>query len=871
MAAGSFCKFAFVVIVMFLLIPAATCAQRLPQDVVPNHYKLFLDPNISGRSFSGEETIDLHVLKPASVITLNSLDLEIVSAEISFAGHAQTAKIEYDRPAEMARFELGQAVPAGNATLHLKFSGKLTEGLRGLYLSKSPRRMYAVTQFEGTYARMMFPCFDEPSFKATFDLSVAADSGDTAISNGRIISDEPLPGTQRHEISFSTSPRMSTYLVALGIGDWQCLQQNAGDVPVRVCAVPEKKQAGKFALEAAVHSIDFYNQWYGIKYPFGKLDMLAIPDYEWGGMENTAAIFYRESSLLMDPSEASLFSKQGHAGTIAHEIAHQWFGDLVTAAWWDDIWLNEGFATWMQSKPVEAWHPEWKLEEGAAASAQQIISLDSLPSARAIHGDPRTSAEIKEMFDGITYEKGAAVLRMLEAYVGPEVFRKGVNQYLNEHANGNASSQDFWRAMAQVSGKPVDKIMPTFVLQPGVPLVSLSGACRDGKTALLAGQQRFLIAPAGSVSTPNSEKWQIPICLKVEGNGGACYLMEQKQQDLAVNGCPDWYFANREAKGYYRVYYSDVRNLTKVSDAAEKELNAPERIALVEDTWAMSRAGKYSIGTFMYVAEALRSEHERRIVGMLAGHLETAETLVPKQSKQKYDTFIRTQFATLSKELGWESRAGEPEENAAMRATLLPALGGAGDRSAIAAANAIVRQFLKQPGSTDPTTTGSAFVVAAENGDSQLYDTLSAALQKATSTSEHLTYLFALTAFRQPELAARTLQLVQVGEVRQQDYPSFFASLLSNPASRPATWAYLKSHWEDLQEKVTSFGGRGAVSALGTFCTAPEKQDVKHFFANHHAPGAEKALQQSLEAMDSCIEFRQLQQTSMEKWLSQQP
>src|SRR6476646_9315379 len=501
-----------------LLLTIATFglhAQRLPATVVPSNYKLSLDPDIAGQKFSGEETITVRVQQPLREIVLNSLGLEISLAEAAVADETLPAQVAYDEPNELARLTFARPVPEGAIGLHLKFSGKLTAGLRGLYLSKSARRQYAVTQFEGTYARMMFPGFDEPGFKATFDLSVIADKGDTAISNGHIVKDEPLPGSARHKITFSTSPRMSTYLVALAVGDWQCLERTVDGTPIRVCAEPDKKQYGQFALEAAAQSVHFYNQWYGIKYPFEKLDMLAIPDYEWGGMENTASIFYRDTALLMDEKTASVFSKREHAAVVAHEIAHQWFGDLVTPAWWDDIWLNEGFASWMERKPIMAWHPEWRLEEDEAASAQRVIGLDSLSSARAIHGDPRTSAEIKEMFDGITYAKGAAVLNMLEAYVGPDVFRKGVNAYLQAHANGNATSADFWQAMAKVSGKPVDKIMPTFVMQPGVPLVTVAGSCAGGKQTLELSQQRFLL---GASSAKQDQPWSIPVCTKAAQN-----------------------------------------------------------------------------------------------------------------------------------------------------------------------------------------------------------------------------------------------------------------------------------------------------------------------------------------------------------------
>jgi aminopeptidase N/puromycin-sensitive aminopeptidase len=862
--------FLIALLLALALFPFAQAqAQRLPTTVVPDHYTLSLDPSISGRTFAGEETISVRLSQPVSEVVLNSVDLDITQAEVIANGRTQTAKVIYDKPDEMVRLALTSSVPAGQAELHLKYSGKLTEGLRGLYLSRSPRRLYAVTQFEGTYARMMFPSFDEPSFKATFDLSVTADKGDTAISNGRIVSDEPLPGGERHKITFSTSPKMSTYLVALAIGDWQCLERTADGIPVRVCATPEKKEAGKFALEAAVRSIEFYNQWYGIKYPFGKLDLLAIPDYEWGGMENTASIFFRETALLLDENKASVLAKEGHASTIAHEIAHQWFGDLVTAAWWDDIWLNEGFATWMASKPVEAWHPEWKLEAGSAASAQQIIALDSLRSARAIHGDPKTPGEIKEMFDGITYQKGAAVLHMLEAYVGPEVFRKGVNQYLKEHANGNATSQDFWRAMTQVSGKPVDKIMPTFVFQPGVPMVSVGGTCRGDHIQLALEQQRFYINKQDTAGSA-AQLWQVPMCLKTDGSGQECFLLSKASQQVDLRACPKWYFANRDAKGYYRVFYQDSQNLTRVSEAAEKTLNPPERIALVEDTWAMTRAGKYPIQAFMHLAEAMRSDRERLVMGRLAAHLEQAASLVPEDQKEKYNKFIRAQFSPIARELGWEMRPGDTDEQKVMRTILLPVLGNAGDPDALAAAQKIAQQYLRQPGSTDATITGAAFELATANGNAELYDTISAALSKAKSTDEYYNYLFALAAFRNPELTRRTLELVDHGQIKEQDYPSFFAALLANPAAHDQAWQYLKSHWDGLAEKVTSFGGRGAVSALGSSCSERDKEDVKQFFSTHRAPGAERAVQQSLDAIDNCMDFKQLQQANLSKWLAQQ-
>jgi aminopeptidase N len=856
------------ILAALLLLPALNNfagGQRLPASVIPSHYKLFIDPNIETQSFSGEETIDVQLGRASKEIVLNSLDLEVSSAEVIAGGKARPAQLSYDAPNEMIRLVVADALPPGPAALHLKFSGKLTAGLRGLYLSKTARRTYAVTQFEGTYARMMFPAFDEPGFKATFDLTVVADKQDTAISNGHIIRDAPAADPTRHALTFSTSPRMSTYLVALAVGDWQCLERKVDAVPIRVCAVPESKDKAQFALDVATHSMQFYNQWYGIKYPFGKLDMLAIPDYEWGGMENTASIFYRDTALLLDEATASVFSRRSHATVIAHEIAHQWFGDLVTAAWWDDIWLNEGFATWMQAKPIEAWHPEWHLEDDVAATTQQIIGLDSLSATRAIHGDPKTPAEIKEMFDGITYEKGGAVLSMLESYVGPEVFRKGVNAYLRAHANGNATSADFWQAETQVSGKPVDQLMPTFVLQPGVPMLTVSSSCNGDKAQAAFTQQRFFLSPE-RLNAGSPEQWQIPVCMKLEGNE-ACSLVTAKKQEASLGQCPAWLFANRNAKGYYRVDYTQAE-LNAVARVAESQLNAPERIALIEDTWATTRVGKNSVVDFLGLAQALRSERDLAAINLLAADLEyLSASLVPEKESAHFNEFVRKQFEANERDLGWTARSGDSDEQKAVRASLLGILGRSGDPEAVATARALVQSYIKDPASVEGTLVAPAFATAAAQGDAGLYEQISAALPKARSTGEYNTYLFALAQFSQANLAERTLALVDAGKVRQQQYPLLFSVLLANTHTQDAAWAYLKEHWSDLAEKVTSFGGRGAVSTLGNFCSDERRTDVAQFFQQHPAPGAQRTVNQSLERIDNCIEFKKIQQQNMDSWM----
>ena len=472
------------------------------------------------------------------------------------------------------------------------------------------------------------------------------------------------------------------------------------------------------------------------------------------------------------------------------------------------------------------------------------------------------------MFDGITYEKGAAVLRMLESYLGPETFRKGVNAYLAAHANGNATSADFWQAEAQVSGKPVDKIMPTFVLQPGVPLISVEDACNSGTGKLTLEQQRFLIS-SEKFASPGRELWQIPVCTKTgQSSDQGCSLMTQREQTASTSSCRDWIYGNRDAKGYYRMAYRPEQ-LKKISEIAEQQLNVPERISLIEDTWALTRAGKNAVAGFLDLAQQLRSDDNRHVVGLLARHWEYVEdSLVTPGNEESYREAVRVQFAPLAKTLGWNSRASDTDEQKALRAELLTTLGSAGDPQAVAAARKIVAEYMQNPSSVDGTISGSAFTVAAANGDPAFYERLSTALRSAKTSDQYNHYLYALAAFQEPALLAHTMELVDQGKVRQQDYPRFFGALLSNPRSRDSAWKYLKDHWADMAQKVTSFGGAGAVSALGNGCSAEMRDDIRQFFAHNPAPGAQRAVQQSLERIDGCIDFQQTQRASFQSWLS---
>src|SRR5208282_542869 len=493
-------------------------AQRLPEIARPENYKLTFTPDLDKAKFEGDETIAIRVLNAASDITLNAGDIDFHYATITSGGSTQKAKVTPDKEKEMVVLTVEKALAAGPATIHITYAGILNSEMRGLYLGKDDQgRKYAASQFESTDARRAFPSFDEPDYKATFDITAVADKAHVAISNQKVLSDTAGPG-DKHTVRFATTAKMSSYLAALVVGNFEYVEGEADGIPIRVYATSGKKDTGMFALEVASDVLRYYDKYFGIKYPYGKLDLVGLPDFSAGAMENTGCITFREVLLQVDGKQGSVDLRKTVASVIAHEMAHQWFGDLVTMKWWDDIWLNEGFATWMSSKPIQAWKPEWNFNLDDVIDAGGTMNTDSLANTRPIHQAAETPGEIQELFDGIAYGKAAAVLRMLEAYLGEDTFRAGVNSYISQHQYANATADDFWGAQARTSKKPVDKIMPTFVKQPGLPIVNVKAQCAADSTKVTLDQKRYY-SDRAKFEAPSDQLWQIPVCLK--GSAGA--------------------------------------------------------------------------------------------------------------------------------------------------------------------------------------------------------------------------------------------------------------------------------------------------------------------------------------------------------------
>jgi aminopeptidase N len=865
------------VVITFLVTTAPSWAQRLPDTVIPDSYDLKFTPDLSSATFSGEETIHVHLQKPTTSVTLNSAEIEIKEASIKSGDFRQAAFFKTDDKSETATITVPSTVPAGPAQIYIRFTGILNDKLRGFYLSQTSRRRYAVTQFEATDARRAFPCFDEPAYKAVFRISLVVDQNDTAISNGSVISDAPGPQPGKHTLQFSDSPKMSSYLVAMMVGDFACVEGSADQIPIRVCAVPEKRQLLDYALLSAENNLKFYDTYFSVKYPYHKLDIVAFPDFAAGAMENVAAITYRETLLTIDDRTASVGAHQAVVGILAHEMAHMWFGDLVTMQWWNDIWLNEGFANWMSAKPGESWKPEWHGERDEIQETLTALSTDSITSVRPIRANAETPAEIETLFDGIAYGKAASVLRMVEAYVGPDVFRRGVNAYLEKHAYGNATAEDFWNQMTATSGKPVDQIMAGFTQQPGAPFISVKTSCSQKKlgrfkkawtTQVALSQQRYF-SDATKLDSGSPELWQVPVNLRSAGAKDSAYvLLAGRQQTFDLPGCAAWVFANAGGRGYYRTEY-DPAALTKISSELETGFTPEERMRFVGDVWSMVYVGHLKVGDYLDVLEKMKSERTRAVVNAITNRFsELHDYVVASADRPALEKWIRDFLRPIANELGDAPVPGEPDDKRALRSDVFAALATYGrDPQDLAESRTLVEQYMRDPVSVDASLAKSALNISALTGDAALYERYVEHMKTAKTPEEYYSYFVALGRFPETELTRRTFALVLSPEIKNQDL-YLLGNAFANPGTQAAAWELLKANYDALVAKAGTDLGGGFVDFAGHFCDEQLRDDAQDFFASKNIPGAERQLQNAKDQVNNCIQLRRLQQSNLSAYLN---
>jgi aminopeptidase N len=844
-----------------LLAPAAH-AQRLPDVAIPQHYNLQLTPNLQMATFTGEETMDLTLRKAADVIVLNAWQLKFDAVTAEVDGKSVSATVSLAPELQQARFHFARKLPPGSVSLKISYSGTLNGDLRGFYLSKTSTRNYAVTQFEPTDARRAFPSFDEPALKATFDVSLVVPQGDTAISNTNIVSDTPGPGSGEHTIRFDRTPKMSTYLVAFLVGDFTCLAGESDGVPIRACATPDKVQFAQFALSGAEFFLHYYDTYFGIKYPMPKLDMIAIPDFEAGAMENFGAITYRETAMLVDEKTASVDAKKVVAVDVAHEMAHQWFGDMVTMEWWDNIWLNEGFATWMSNKPLAAWKPEWDIPQDAASELNRTLDLDGRRVTRTIRAQAETPAQINEMFDGITYGKAAAVLLMTENYLGDETFRAGVHRYLQAHMYGNATAEDFWNTLQQSSGKPVDKIIESLVTQPGEPLLTF-GRVQDGSVGVT--QKRFFLN--AQKTEDQQQSWTLPVCMKSSGNPSYCPILDARAQRLQAPQA-EVFYGNAGGNGYYRSRYQEA-DYQRLLRLVESSLTPSERITFLGSQWAQAHAGIATVGDFLNLAVAVRDDTSPFVIGTVSTAVRSIDQQIAStpQEHAQLAAWVRKNFASALSRLGPAGLGDSPGKNL-LRATLFELLGDIGaDSQIISQARQIAQLYLRDPASVDPTLAARALIVAALNGDAAFFDQLQAVSQNSPDPQLRNQALQALARFRDPALVIRTMDYAVSANVKNQDAVRLVRIEMSDRRTRDTAWQWMKQNWPRVQAQITTWGGGELVESTGNFCTVERSSQVSQFFRQHTVLAASHALDLARDKIADCVDLRIAQESSLKLWL----
>ena len=857
------------VLTLFAAGAAPAGADRLPVLAAPEHYDLHFVPDLQKERFEGRETIRVRILAPTRKLVLHAAGLEFTAARVVTGSIEQRAVVSVDAKAETATFQLPVDLKPGIAELHVSYSGALNRGLRGFYITEANGRKYAATQLEATDARRMFPSFDEPRYKATFDVSVVVAEHDSAISNGAVELIRPGPRDGTKTVDFTTTPRMSSYLVALAVGDFECLEERLGPTPVRVCATPGKKPLMRFAMDATKALLDYLNRYFAIDYPFRKLDMVAIPDFAAGAMENTGAVFFRDALLLVAP-DAALAARRRAALVIAHELAHQWFGNLVTMRWWDDLWLNEGFATWMEAKAVAAWQPGWNVELDERQSIQRAMAVDALQATRPIRTRAETPDEINELFDPIAYEKAAAVLAMVEAYVGEDAFRRGVNAYVHEHQYDNATAENFWNLVTRATGQPVERIMRSFVEQPGVPLVTVGATCADNTTVVTLSQDRFLAAGSDLQS---AARWSIPVCVGTRGDAAAdrCALLDNEQESIRFPGCARWVVANSGAEGYFRTQYTPAA-LDRLSEA-NAALRPEERLMLIADTWALLRARRGDVGTFLDLMSSLATDIDApAVLEAAAARLQFIHEYVASgQTRDTFERWVRAEFAPLLRPATMPRIRGDDEESARARAALLALVGAVGrDPELIADARTTMEDHFTSPapGVTSSTVLNVLVPLAALAGGTGLYEKYRARADTAETPEERYRFLYGLAAFREPDLLRRTFDYALSTSVRTQDRAALIGALLRNPVGRDVVWPLIQARWDELQQDLGAFGGTSrVVAALGAFCDRPRVDEVRRFFAAHPVPAAARTLQQTIEDIERCATFKAAQAGELQRWL----
>ncbi len=833
---------------------------RLPRTVIPLRYELTLAPDLEHFTFDGVETVTIEIHEATRQIVLNAADLQITSASLQSGDLTIDATVSLDNERERALVSLSGTAEPGQWQLTMSFTGVLNDKLAGFYRSTftdfdGNERVIATTQFESTDARRAFPCWDEPDFKAPFGITLVVDEGLTALSNGPIERDEPMEGRPgKRVVRFADTMPMSTYIVAFVVGPLELTDPvDVDGTPLRVAFVPGKGHLTSFALEAGAHSLRFFTEYFGIPYPGEKLDLVALPDFAFGAMENLGCVTFRETALLVDPDIASRLEHERVADVVAHEIAHMWFGDLVTMKWWNGIWLNEAFATFMELLAVDAFRPEWDRWTSFSTGRASAMTTDGMRSTRPVEFPVAAPEEAEGMFDVLTYQKGASVVRMLERYLGAETFRSGIRLYMQKHAYSNTETTDLWDAIEEASGEPVRSTMDSWIFQGGYPVVTVD-TTEDG--SLEPNQRRFRYLPSPD---DGDVRWQVPVLMRASVDGAVGtrkFLLSDGSAtiDFGPNKV-DWVVVNAGGSGFYRTRYSPelLRRLTADLDGAE--LSAVERFNLVSDTWAAVWAGLAPVEHFTELVRLFGDETDPTVWTAMLSPLALFERALPEDQRTGLQLFVRRLAGPAFERLGWTAASGEGEKVPTLRALLLETLGTTGaDPDVRWRAGELHAEYLRDRAAVDPDIVPALVAIASTTGGEAEFQQFLDRYRDPATPQEEVRYLTALANFPHEGLLNRTLDMAAT-EVRTQNAPFVINAALANRNHGDEAWRWLTHRWSSLLDRFPHNTHARMIENIANLSPSIAS-DVRSFLTDHPVKAGQRTVEQTLERLDVNVAFR---------------
>lgn len=852
---------------------------RLPLHIVPINYNLTLKPDLEAFVFTGIEVIKIKLTKNSKTITLHSKDIDIEKVEIENIKNKKiqfTSKISYDTKQETATFTFKNEIKKGEVDLKLIFSGIINESLRGFYKSKyeikGVTKHIATTQFEATDARRCFPCFDEPSHKAIFEVSLIIPGTHTAISNTLPVS------IKEHEVGlkivkFEPTPIMSTYLLAFIIGEFEYAEgftkstkENVNGTQVRVFTTQGKSHQAKFALEVAIKSLEYYNEYFNIPYPLPTLDLIAIPDFESAAMENWGAVTFRETAILVDEENTSLSNKQWVAIVIAHELAHQWFGNLVTMQWWTDLWLNEGFASYMENLCIDELYPQWHVWDQYLSDRYALaLRLDSLSNSHPIEVEVHHPDEIGEIFDMVSYAKGSAVIRMLAEYLGHDKFRDGLRYYLNKHSYKNTKTVDLWNSFEKISGKPVKKIMRNWTSLTGYPLLTINSNIKKTGITYEIAQERFFSSRIQVKNNNIKNIWQIPVSYESNNEEQKMLLIRNKAPLIGTSIGK----INREERTFTRVRY-DKDTLDKIGDEIKNgKLSIVDRLGIIRDLFALAEGGYIKTSDALEFSLLYKNETEYIIWQEIAGGINKIYNLIQSESfKEKYKLYALSLFRPLAGRLRWNHIKGESHSDIFLRNLALTHASSYGDKKITNEALKLFKNRSKFPIRAD--IRGLIYSIVARNGNIKEWDLFVKLYKKEEFHEEKDRLARAIASFNDKGLILKTLNFAFSKDVRNQDAPFIIVQVWQRTAGRNITWNFVKDNWGKILEHW-GLGGHflsRIIGPLGNHITLKDLKDAKKFFSKNVAPGAERTLEQSFEKIESNTVWIKDDKKDIENWLN---